>query len=152
MASWSAQTFRLSRVPNRSLCEKLEFKTQMLFNPARLYSLLTAFLLLLLTPASLCAEPPWLQINSTHYSVITDAGEKKGREVAFRFEQMRTVFSNLLGKDRIHQSVPLTILALNNDRTFYQVAPLHNGQPIDVPGFFLPGSDQDFIVLNISES
>jgi hypothetical protein len=98
------------------------------------------------------AEPsPWLEIHSIHFTVITDAGDKKGREVAVRFEQMRAVFATLLGKDRLHQSVPLTILAFDNDKSYYQLAPLRQGQPIDVPGFFLPGDDQDFIVLNLSE-
>jgi hypothetical protein len=98
------------------------------------------------------AEPsPWLEIHSIHFTVITDAGDKKGREVAVRFEQMRAVFATLLGKDRLHQSVPLTILAFDNDKSYYQLAPLRQGQPTDVPGFFLPGDDQDFIVLNLSE-
>jgi len=120
-----------------------------------------------------CAAPaatqpsPWLEIHSAHFTVITDAGDKKGREVALRFEQMRSVFGTLLGKDRLHQSIPLTILAFRNDKTYYQVAPLvqlpaaatpgqlspetGNVQPIAVPGFFLPGDDQDFIVLNLFE-
>lgn len=96
-------------------------------------------------------EPPWLEMNSPHFTVITDAGDKKGREVALRFEQMRAVFSNLLGKDRLNQSIPLTILALKNDKSYFQLAPLRDGQPISQPGFFLPGHDQDFIVLNASE-
>ena len=96
-------------------------------------------------------QPPWQQVNSAHFTVITDAGDKKGREVAFRFEQMRSVFAGLLGKDRLNQSVPLTILALKNDKAYYQVAPLKNGQPIDVSGFFVGGEDQDFIVLNVFE-
>jgi hypothetical protein len=108
--------------------------------------------LLLRSNSAPAAEPtPWLEIHSVHFTVITDAGDKKGREVAVRFEQMRAVFATLLGKDRLHQSVPLTILAFGNDKSYYQVAPLHQGQPIDVPGFFLPGGDQDFIVLNLSE-
>jgi hypothetical protein len=101
------------------------------------------------TPA---AEPShWLEIHSTHFTVITDAGDKKGREVALRFEQMRAVFALLLGKTHLNQSVPLTILAFDNDKSYYQVAPLRYGQPIDVPGFFLPGEDQDFFALNLSE-
>lgn len=96
-------------------------------------------------------EPAWQQVNSTHFTVITDAGPKRGQEVAFRFEQMRSEFATLLGKDRLNQSVPLTILALKNDRDYYQVAPLRNGQPIDVPGFVVSGEDQDFIVLSASE-
>jgi len=108
-------------------------------------------------PASAAEPSLWLEIHSSHFTVITDAGDKKGREVALRFEQMRAVFATLLGKERLHQSVPLTILAFDNDKSYYQVAPLIHvqgqaqGQPTDVPGFFLLGDDQDFIVLNLSE-
>jgi hypothetical protein len=120
---------------------------------SHLAPLLVIFLCAIPVPS---AEPPWLEVHSAHFTVITDAGEKKGREVALRFEQMRAVFGALLGKDRLNQPVPLTILAFANDRTYYQVAPLRRGQtkevqPIDVPGFFLPGEDQDFIVLNLME-
>jgi hypothetical protein len=103
----------------------------------------------LAAPAS---EPsPWLEIRSTHFTVITDAGDKKGKEVALRFEQMRAVFAVLLMKDRLNEPVPLTILAFKNDKDYYQTAPLRQGQPIDTPGFFLPGEDQNFIVLNLLE-
>lgn len=111
----------------------------------------------LLSAISLCsisspaAEPAWLEIHSTHFTVITDAGEKRGREVALRFEQMRAVFGSLLGKDRLNLSAPLTILAFKNDKSYYQLAPLRSGQPIDTPGFFLPGDDQNFIALNLAE-
>jgi hypothetical protein len=120
-----------------------------------------------LMPASAAEQSPWLELHSTHFTVITDAGEKKGTEVALRFEQMRAVFASLLGKERLNQPVPLTILALKSDKSYYQLAPLVHasasgtfgsttstsaqGQPIDVPGFFLPGEDQDFIVLNLFE-
>jgi len=123
-------------------------------NSPILISFLAAMLVGALLPTSAAAAsqpPPWLEVHSTHFTVITDAGDKKGREVAFRFEQMRSVFAILLGKERLNQSVPLTILAFKNDKLYYQLAPLHNGQPIDVPGFFLPGDDQDFIVLNLFE-
>ena len=97
------------------------------------------------------SEPPWIEVHSSHFTVVTDAGDKKGRETALRFEQMRAVFASLLSRDRLHESRPLTILALKSDKDYYQAAPLRQGQPIDVPGFFLPGDDQDFIVLNMSE-
>jgi hypothetical protein len=97
-------------------------------------------------------EPsPWLEIHSTHFTVITDAGDKKGKEVALRFEQMRSVFASLLMKDRLNQPVPLTILAFKNDKDYFQSAPLRQGQPITAPGFFVPGDDQNYIVLNLFE-
>jgi tetratricopeptide (TPR) repeat protein len=108
--------------------------------------------ILLSTSAPAAEQPPWLEIHSAHFTVVTDAGDKKGREVARRFEQMRAVFAILLSKDRLNQPLPLTILALKNDKPYYQIAPLRQGQPIDVPGFFLPGEDQNFIVLNLFEA
>ena len=121
-------------------------------------SLLLAMVLGFFLPvSSRAAEPsPWLEIHSTHFIVITDAGEKKGKEVALRFEQMRAVFAILLMKDRLNEPVPLTILAFKNDKNYYQSAPLRRGQDnqaqtIGVPGFFVPGEDQNFIVLNLFE-
>lgn len=116
-----------------------------------LYAACTLCLLFLSSRSGSAAEPPWQEIHSPHFTVITDAGEKKGREVALRFEQMRTVFAGLLLKDRLNMPVQVTVLALKNDRTYYQVAPLRDGQPITAPGFFLTGNDQDFIVLNVFE-
>lgn len=51
---------------------------------------------------ALAAEPQWLEIQSPHFSVDTDAGEKRGCEVAMRFEQMRAVFSALLVKANVN--------------------------------------------------
>src|SRR5579872_284211 len=120
--------------------------------PTLLLILCTAVPALVLCPVSRSAEPPWLELHSVHYTVITDAGEKRGREVALRFEQMRAVFVILLGKDRLNESRPLTILAFKNDKSYYQLAPLRQGQPIQAPGFYLPGDDQDFIALNLLEA
>ncbi len=110
---------------------------------------LLAILFLRAAPAA--EQSPWLEIHSAHYTVITDAGEKRGREVALRFEQMRAVFGSLLMKDRLNECLPLTILAFKNDKNYYQTAPLKQGEPIDTNGFFLPGEDQNFIVLNLFE-
>jgi len=113
---------------------------------------LAACALLCSVLSALAAEPsPWLEIHSQHFTVITDAGEKKGREVALRFEQMRASFASLLMKNRLNQPVPLTIVAFKNDKDYYRSAPLRQGEPIDIPGFFLPGDDQNFIVLNLFE-
>ena len=130
---------------------------------ARSISFGIALLVWISCPLVRAAEPtPWLEVHSAHFKVVTDAGDKKGREVALRFEQMRAEFGVLLGKERLNQSIPLTILAFRNDKSYYQVAPLLHipplapgqpvtYQPIDVPGFFLAGDDQDFIVLNLFE-
>ncbi len=70
------------------------------------------------------AEPQWIRVNSSHFSVLTDAGDKKGREVILRFEQMRAVFAQLLMKTRLHMPVPLEIIALKTDKEYAQVVPM----------------------------
>ncbi len=112
-------------------------------------------------PADEKEKSPWLEIHSTHFMVITDAGEKKGKEVALRFEQMRAVFGVLLMKRRLNEAEPLTVIAFKNDKDYYRCAPLkrvadnsaagYRLQPIGEPGFFVPGEDQNFIVLNLFE-
>jgi len=91
-------------------------------------------------------EPKWLQISSSHFIVITDAGPKKGHEVAARFEQMRGVFSQLMMRQKIRMSQPVEILALQNPVTYGQLAP----QGTSLPAFFLRGEERVFVVVNAS--
>jgi len=53
-------------------------------------------------------EPKWIEVHTAHFSVITDAGDKRGREVALRMEQMRAIFGQLLLKDKLKTPVPIT--------------------------------------------
>ena len=92
-------------------------------------------------------EPKWVEVHSAHFSVITDAGEKKGREVALRLEQMRTVFGQVLLKDKLKMPVPITVVALKSDKQYGMVAP---GKQSMAGGFYAPGSDRIYIVLNLS--
>ncbi len=113
---------------------------------------LALFLALCLRPGTLlAAEPQWQEFRSAHFTVVTDTGDKKGREIVVRFEQMRAVFEQLLSRKKVKLPVPLTIYAVRDDKRFFQMAPLRNGQPITAPGFFVPGEDHQFIVLNAFE-
>lgn len=94
--------------------------------------------------------PQWLEIRSPHFSVVTDAGEKRGRETAMRFEQMRAVFAVLSPKAKVNNPVPLQIVAFRNTREFRQFAPLWQGKPTELTGLFQPGEDRSFILLDMS--
>ena len=93
------------------------------------------------------AKEGWLEINTTHFLVTTDAGEKRGREVARRLEQMRAVFGNLLMRDKIRIPEPLQVLALKSDKDYERISPMPNNVAITAPAFFLSGEDKNFIVL-----
>jgi tetratricopeptide (TPR) repeat protein len=105
-----------------------------------------AFLSALPAFASAKDEPKWLEVHTAHFSVITDAGEKRGREIALRMEQMRTVFGQLLLRDKLKMPVPISVIALKSDKQYGLVAPAKQSQ---APGFYVPGADRIYIVLNL---
>lgn len=124
----------------------------MLDGLARLrFSVALAAVLCLTNPIPLQAsDPEWIEVHSPNFSVITDAGEKRGRDVAMRFEQMRAVFGNLVGQKKVTLPVPLQIVAFRNTREMRQVAPIFHGKPTQVAGLFQGGGDRSFIMLDMS--
>ncbi len=94
-------------------------------------------------------EPKWIEVHTAHFSVVTDAGEKRGREVALRMEQMRSVFGQLLLRDKLRMPVPITVIALKSDKQYGLVAPAKQSL---ANGFYVPGSDRIYIVLNLFEA
>jgi Tfp pilus assembly protein PilF len=111
---------------------------------------LLALLLLSCLPM-IAGDNPWVEVRSGHFTVITDAGEKNGRHVADRFEQMRTIFGMLFGRAKINQPVPLVIIAFRNSKELRQYSPIFRGKVVEVAGFFQGGEDKDFIAVNIGE-
>jgi tetratricopeptide (TPR) repeat protein len=93
----------------------------------------------------------WIRVSSSHFSVLTDAGQKKGTEAILRFEQMRAVFGSLLLRSRLTLSEPLEIVAFKNREEYVQIAPLHGEQPISSSAFYLPGEDRNYVVLDLSD-
>ncbi len=98
----------------------------------------------------LAGTPQWVEIQSPHFSVLTDAGDRRGRDAALRFEQMRAVFGTLMTKAKINIPVPLQIVAFRNSKELRQVAPLFKGKPTEVSGLFQGGGDRSFIMLDMS--
>ncbi|MFZ0802509.1 MAG: hypothetical protein WAN70_10110, partial [Terriglobales bacterium] len=115
------------------------------------------FVALLLTVAALvspvsAAEPHWIQVASSHFLVLTDGDEKQGREVAVRFEQMRDVFGQLLGRPRVNMSLPVDIIALKGDDEYGSAAPSPQGKPFFEAAFSIAGEDREFFVLDLAEA
>ena len=94
-------------------------------------------------------EPKWIEVHTAHFSVITDAGDKRGREVALRMEQMRSVFGQLLLKAKLTMPVPITVISLKSDKQYGTVAPAKQSM---AGGFYVPGPDRVYIVLNLFET
>src|SRR5579864_3421387 len=120
-------------------------------NVVRFLLRLLALALATSTLPAYAADEKWLRVSSDHSTVLTNAGPKKGHEIAARFEQMRAVFAQLLMRKQVRMSEPIDIIAVADPARYAQLAPLVNGQAIKAPGFWLAGEDRIYVVLNAAD-
>jgi tetratricopeptide (TPR) repeat protein len=107
--------------------------------------------LCLLVPSLLIAgEPQWVEVRSENFTVITDDGEKSGRHIAELFEQMRAAFGVVFVRPRIHQSVPLQIIAFRDTKELRDYSPIFQGKVVQLAGFFQMSEDKNFILVDLS--
>ena len=93
------------------------------------------------------ADRQRVEVDSSHFSVATDGGEKRAREVAQRFEQMRMAFGVIFKKVSVN-TAPLQIIAFRNGKELRQFAPLYGGKPIELAGFPLGNGGRGGPVAN----
>jgi len=114
-----------------------------------LAALLLAAIALIAIPCQ-AKDDEWVEVRSPHFSVVSDAGDRRAREVALRFEQMYYVFGTLFSKKIVNLPVPLQIIAFRNTRELRDFVPLWHGKPIQVAGLYQGGEDRNFILLDLS--
>ncbi len=119
-------------------------------NSAHLRRFIVLLILLAFAAQLQAASPSWLEVRSKHFSVITDDGENKGREVALRFEQMRSAFSTMFLNASLNETATLPIVAFRNSKEIQQIGPMFNGKPVEMAGFFGGDEGGNFIALDLS--
>jgi len=93
----------------------------------------------------------WLEVTSSHFTVLTNAGEKEGRHLVDQFERMRWVFQKLFPKVNTDPNTPILVYACKNSKTFQSVEPqayLAKGA-LKLAGYFLPTSDKNYILIRL---
>ena len=97
------------------------------------------------------APPQWIHVNGVHFSLLTDALPKKGIDAELRFEQMRAVIGQLLLKAKLRLSEPLDIIGFASHAEYSEIAPAQVAEPNSATGFFLPGIDRNYAILDLSD-
>jgi Tfp pilus assembly protein PilF len=116
----------------------------------RLFVLLTAFAISATSELSAASEA-WLELQSPHFTVVTDANEKQARHIADQFERMRWVFQTLFPKLNVDPAAPIVVIAVKDKKGFQELEPeayLAKGQ-IDLTGLFLHGPDKNYILVRL---
>lgn len=92
----------------------------------------------------------WNRVRSMHFEANTDAGADRGRQLVLRFEQMRSIFGELILRQEVNLPIPLTIIAFRNSEQMQAHVPVYQGKAVGFSGFFVGRPDRNFIVLDLS--
>jgi len=85
-------------------------------------------LLLSLVPGLLAAEGRWVKFTSGPFEVVTDAGDRRGREALVRFEEFRHALSVVAGEQNLETPLPVRILVFRDAKGWTSPAPLAEGR------------------------
>jgi tetratricopeptide (TPR) repeat protein len=108
----------------------------------------SAFLLGISSNAG-AADRPWVEAKSPHFIVVSDAGDKTARDIAWQFEQIRAAIKVAWPWARSDLDRPVVVLAAKDENSMKVLAPQfweqRNG--IKPDSVFVTGADAYYVAL-----
>jgi Flp pilus assembly protein TadD len=91
----------------------------------------------------------WIEIQSPHFTVLSNAGEYEGRKAALEFEEIRALFQHLYPTLRVDSGKPTIVFALKNEDSLKLLIPSYgqNSKGMHLGGFYHPWYDKNFAVV-----
>jgi len=93
------------------------------------------------------AKQRWIEIDTTHFNLISNASEQKTRSIATDLENFMAVLEGLIGHE-LKSPLPSTVYVFKNDSAFKTYKPLWEGKPANVAGYFQKRVDGNVIAVN----
>jgi len=109
-----------------------------------------ALLLLASSAFGQLATQTWTEVRSPHFLVATNGTERQGRQLASRFEAIRSVFENTLGL-RVEPGKPFVVMGFKDEKSMRAAMPRfweEKGLAHPV-GWFMPGQDKVYAVIRL---
>jgi len=108
---------------------------------------------LLATPSAAGAEKreKWLELDSPHFVVFSNAGEKQAGRAADQLEAIRAVFHRALPRLNVDPSMPIVVLAAKDEKTFRVFEPeawLAKGH-LKIAGMFMRSPEKNQVLLRL---
>src|ERR1700722_10822222 len=112
---------------------------------------ITALLIFLAALQASASTPTWVEVQSPHFTLITDANDRQGIHVLDQFERMRWVFQTLFPNANVDPAAPILVIAAKTKKDFAALEPeayLAKGQ-MSLAGVFLSTEDKNYILLRL---
>ncbi|MEP7272315.1 MAG: hypothetical protein ABI882_12495 [Acidobacteriota bacterium] len=93
------------------------------------------------------AKEEWITVRSRNFTLVGNASEREIRRIATELEQFRAAFGRLFAQARLQSTAPTRVVVFRNDGAFRPFKPMFQGKPGAVSGYFLAGTDVNYIAL-----
>ena len=112
--------------------------------------LLSAVTFVLLAMPLEVSAATWVEAKSPNFTVYSDAGERRGRAVAWQFEQIRGALARLWPWARVDFDRPVVVYAARDERTMRELVPEYfEGRNAIKPGsVFVSAATGHYVALN----
>lgn len=120
----------------------------------RFINIIVLTCLLLAVSINICGQAKWTTVSSTNFHLIGDAAPNDIQKVATKLEQFRYVFSSLYPNFKFSTTSQTTVIVFRNNRSFTPYKPIGTNGKVNkwVAGYFLDGTDSNYIVLSADSS
>lgn len=92
----------------------------------------------------------WVQVESEHFIVFSDAAAAEAIRVATDLEHLCDVLSITTSGLKVHSDLPTLVYLFKNDRSFNPYKLGADGRPQNYVGCFVQGADANFICIDAS--
>jgi len=97
---------------------------------------------------------PWVEMQSPHFLILTDANEKLARRVTYQFEMIHAVFSRHFSTQVSAKGQRVIVIAARDEATFKELLPEFWAErnSMHPAGVFLGSTDKNYVALRLDVS
>ncbi len=90
----------------------------------------------------------WIAVRTASFTLFSNAGERKTREIGADLERLRDALSQLSPGLALNSPVPTYIFVFRDAASFQPYERLYNGRPLDSGGYFLSRQFANYVAIN----
>ena len=112
------------------------------------------FAWLLVAGSTRAADETWVEVRSAHFTVISNAGEKRARNMAWQFEQVDAVLKSVWPWATGNVERPVVIYGAKDERSMRMLAPQYwegRGGGVKPTSVFLTAPDAHYISVRTDQ-
>jgi tetratricopeptide (TPR) repeat protein len=104
----------------------------------------------LAAPARALPSPKdsWIEVHTASFTLFSDAGERKTREIGTDLERLRDALSQLSPGLTLSSPTPTYIFVFRDAPSFQPYQRTYNGKPLDSGGYFLGRPLANYVAIN----